>query len=95
MNSRSDYEVDTFIASTFVLVPAIINFGINIGLAALEINPLFGLIGYVLYFIIPFAFLIIALDFKLRPAFNFSIVVPLIVVLTEIPFALILNLGNT
>ncbi len=94
MNSKSEYEVNGTAAFVFILGPGFLIFLLSILLAKLGINPLFTLVGYVLYFLLPFAYLKYGLEYQNRPAFNFAIVVPVVAILTEIPFVFLLGAGD-
>lgn len=94
MNSKSDYEVDWWMAFIFILAPGFLIFLASIGLAYFDQPPQYILAGYVLYFVIPFLMLKYGLYYKTRVAFKFSIVVPVIAVLTEIPFVILFGAAN-
>lgn len=94
MNTKSDYEIDKMMAFIFILVPCLLIFLLTLGLGYFEISTSYALFGYLLYFIFPFLFLKLGLEFQARPAFNFAIVVPVVAILTEIPFAILLSSAN-
>ncbi len=89
MNSKSDYKVDGWIAFLFILAPGIIMFLLAAGLGLANINPNYAVWGYLLYFLFPFAFLKLSLEYETKPALKYSIVVPIVAVVTEIPFVLL------
>jgi hypothetical protein len=91
MNSRLEYEITWWMAFLFVLVPGLLLLLLNIGIGLLNLSPLFVLLGYVLYFIVPFLILRFGLEFERSPAIKFSAVVPIVAIATEIPFALLLG----
>ncbi len=90
MNSKSEYKVDAYIAGMFIFVPGILIFFISIGLNMLNINPGFSLLGYLLYFFFPLLFLKLSLEYQTKPAIKFSSVVPIVAIVTEIPFAILM-----
>lgn len=91
MNSKSEYEVSGMMAFVFILGPGFLMFLLSIALNYLELSPSLALLGYALYFILPFCVLKFGLDFQNGPATKFSLVVPAVAVLTEIPFYLLLG----
>jgi hypothetical protein len=94
MNSKSEYEINGMMAFVFIFTPGLMIFLISLGLAYYELSENFILYGYLLYFIIPFLVLKQGLEFKARQAFNFSIAVPIVAILTEIPFVVLLASQN-
>lgn len=94
INSRSEYEVNGTAAFVFILGPGFLIFLLSILLAKLGLNPVFALMGYILYFLLPFAYLKYALEYENRPALKFAMVVPVVAILTEIPFVFLFGTGN-
>lgn len=95
MNSKSEYEIHGTMAFVFMLAPGFMIFLISIGLAYFELSPNFVLFGYLLYFVVPFLVLKQGLEFKTKQAFSFAIAVPVVAILTEIPFIFLLGVPNT
>ena len=95
MNSKSDYEIDWTMAFVFILAPGLLIFLLSIALNYFELTPELVLLGYLLYFLVPFIYLKTLLDYETKPAFNFSIVVPIVAALTEIPFLFLSGVPNS
>ena len=91
MKSGSEYDVDWWMAGTFIFVPAVLISLLQLALAFFELNLAFALLGYCLYFIIPFLMLNKGLDFEAKIAAKFAGVVPIIAIMTEIPFLFLAN----
>ena len=90
MNSHSDYEVSWVMAFLFILAPGFLIFLCSIVISYFDLNPALVLACYIFYFVVPFAYLKLLLDYQTKPAFKYSIVVPVVAVLTEIPFVLLM-----
>ncbi len=84
-------KVDWWLAFAFVLVPSLLIFFIGIGITAFGLPPVLLLIAYILYFIVPFVTMKSMLDFKAKEAIKLAAIVPIVAVVTEIPFALLAN----
>lgn len=94
MNSKSEYEVNGTAAFVFILGPGFLIFLLAILFGYLGVSPAFSLLGYLLYFFLPFAYLKYGLEYANGPAFKFAIVVPVVAILTEIPFLFLFGAGD-
>ena len=95
MKSGSEYEVDWWIAFAFVLVPGLLIFLVSAGLAFFNLPATLALVGYLLYFLIPFFMLRYQLEFSLKSAIKFAAVVPVVAIATEVLFVLLLSQAAT
>ena len=86
MNEPDGEFVSLGATCAFILVPAFLMIFLGLGLNALEQNPNWVLLGYLFYFLIPFAWLRHFLEFDIKSAFKFSIVVPIVAIVTEVIF---------
>lgn len=86
MTSKSEYEIDGWIAFVFIFVPSMLIFLLSMGLAMLNLSPLLAVLGYSFYFLVPFLFLKLSFEYETKPAFKFAVVVPVVAIFTEIPF---------
>lgn len=93
MNAKSDYDVTWWLAFVFILAPGFLIFLLSAGLHLAELPADFALLGYSLYFLIPFLILRYGLEYQPGPALKFSAVVPLVAIATEIPFVLLMSGG--
>jgi len=89
-----DPAVDWWMAFVFVFTPTILIFILAMGLGLAELPPEFVLVGYLFYFLVPFAMLKGMLDFKLKRAILFSIWVPIIAILTDVFFVALLGASS-
>lgn len=89
IDTRSDYEIDWWMAFLFVFVPGFLIMLISIGIVALGLSLSLVLLCYSLYFIFPFMFLKLSLNYESAPAAKLSGWVPVVAVLAEVPFALL------
>ncbi|GAA5214092.1 hypothetical protein ACFSJ3_03980 [Corallincola platygyrae] len=86
LKADNGYEVDWWMALVFVLVPAFINFFLSMGIAMLELPAMLGFIGLVLYFLVPYLFLKIGLEFRSGVAVKFALFVPVVVISVDLAF---------
>lgn len=93
MSSQSEIEIDWWMTAAFIFVPAIMILLLAALFGIFNISQAWLLLGYVLYFIIPFLILKIGFEFKTGSAIKFSSVVPVVAILTEVIFVLLLNVG--
>ena len=94
MKTNNEYEIDWWMAFVFVLVPVLLISLLTMGLGILGLNMGFVLVGYLLYFIFPFLFLKLGLDFENGTAFKFAIVVPFVAIAAELPFIFLLGAAD-
>lgn len=94
MNSKSEYDITWWLAFVFIWLPGLLLFLISIGLNLLNLSPAYTLLGYPLYFVVPFLILKYGLEFERSPAIKFSVVVPIVAIATEILFAVIFGAAN-
>ena len=85
-----DPKVDWWMAFAFIFAPSILLLLLNMLLGILSLNPLLILVGYILYFIVPFAVLKGMLDFQTKRAVMFSIFVPIVAITTEVIYFIVL-----
>ncbi len=91
IDTKSEYEIDWWMSFLFIFAPSIVIFLLNIGIGIAGINPMFALFGYVFYFIFPLLFLKLGLDFETKPAMKVAAWVPIVAILTEIPFVFLMQ----
>ena len=84
-------RVEWWLAFAFVLAPAILIYFISIGLAALQVPPGIIFATYILYFVIPFITLKVMLEFETKEAMKLALFVPIVVIVSEIPFLVLVN----
>ena len=94
INSKSEYEITWWMAFVFIMVPGFLFLLLGIGINLLNLSPMLSLIGYIFYFAVPFLILRYGLEFQRSPAIKYSTVVPVVAILTEIPFILIFGPGD-
>lgn len=88
-----DPKVDWWMAFVFVWAPSILIMFISIGISALSLSLNWVLLGYVLYFLVPFSILKFMLEFKPKRAVLYSIPVPIVATITEV--IIVVMLGNS
>src|SRR5262245_51023049 len=88
MSDGSKY-MDWSLAAAFVFCPALLIMLISLCLRLLDLPPALVLVAYTLYFIVPFVALKVVAGFTTKSAIKFSLVVPIVVILTEIPFVVL------
>jgi uncharacterized membrane-anchored protein len=89
-----DPKVNWWMAGVFVFAPSMLIFLLVIALGIIGLPPEMSLLGYALYFLIPFIMLKHMLDFKVKRALIFSAFVPVIAVSTEVIFFVLLQAPN-
>ena len=94
MNSKSEYEIDWWIAAGFIFVPAIVVFLLTILFGLFEIDQTWFMAGIVLYFLFPYLFLKFSLDFQTGPAIKYSSIVPIVVILLDIAWVAIFGMPD-
>ena len=81
--------VDWWTTFMFVLVPGFLLFLTSFLLIYLEINLVFLLFGYALYYFTPYLWLRHYVEFSKKSAFKFAIWVPVVAIVTEILICLL------
>ena len=94
MTSKSDYKIDWWMAFSFVLLPMFLMFLLTVGLDAMGLPPQFAAAGYLLYFLIPFAFLKTSMEFSASEAGKYAAIVPMVVIVVEVPLVLMMGSGG-
>lgn len=84
-------DIDWWMAFAFIFTPSVLIFFLSMFVAAIDANQIVVLIGYVLYFVIPFLVMKHMLDYPAREAAKLALVVPFVAVMTEIPFILLFS----
>ncbi|NOU50346.1 hypothetical protein HG263_07290 [Pseudoalteromonas sp. JBTF-M23] len=80
-------EIGWWQAFAIVIVSSVVLWLFNMFVLSYELTPGFALLGYVFYLLIPFLVIKLMLDYNATKALLYSIFVPIIVVICEIPFA--------
>ena len=87
-------QIDWWMTFAFVLAPAFLIFLITIGILSAELSPSLVLVAYSLYFIVPFIYLKSMLDYTSKQSAKYAVWVPVVAVVVEVGFLLVIGGGN-
>lgn len=90
LKSGSQYEIDWWMALVFVLVPGMLVALLSGLLWLLEWPSELILVGYSLYFVVPFFILKTGLDFQAKTAAKFAAFVPVVMVAATLVVSMML-----
>jgi hypothetical protein len=87
-------QIDWWMAFAFVLAPGFLIFLITIGILSAELSPTLLLAAYSLYFVVPFFYLKFMLDYTSKQSAKYAVWVPIVAIVVEVLFALVIGGGN-
>ncbi len=87
--------VDWYMSFAVVIASTVAIAIFNIAVSSFELPSMLMLLSYSFYIFVPFLILKLMLDYKPMKALAYSIWVPFIAIIAEIPFVLLLGVENT
>lgn len=89
MKTNNQYEMDWWMAFIIMSISSLLNGFVSITWLMAELHDGFLVIGYLIYFLVPFLLLKVGLKFVTKTAFKFAIVVPIVAIVATLPFEIV------
>ena len=88
-NDKNHVEIDWYMGIAVVITSSVAIGLTAIAVTSFQLPEILSLLSYAFYFLIPFSIFKLMLDYKVKTAIFYSLFVPFVAILSEIPFVLI------